>query len=337
MSAQCVVQGPVFGRPFRYGMGYLRRPKICNLRALELLHGQKLAAAEERLMPPKSILVDHCCLNHGRTTQMVNVEQRLDWGHTQSTVKVAMIRGRRRQPQETWLREEIRSLASVCDAIRKGVLVAYTSMELSAERMRSTMRGQGIQGDLWDSIRLEHVDSPLDRSTWMGGLTLEKMTGKDHKAAFYDRLLAMGRDGVPREFIDHLGTSEFVVRQLKNLGRLGDFVKICKAVGRPRYGDAFHLWTALCCNLDFFLTTDKMFLEQLRRDAEITDLAKRAITPSELVAILGLPPTELPVKENEVVPFLMAAGEEEIRQAISTFDQARDGTLLGRVIQWLRR
>lgn len=292
--------------------------------------------AAEFLVPAKTILVDHCCLNHGRTTQMVNVEHQLNWGNIQTTVKVAMIRGKHRQPQETWLREEIRSLASVCAAARKGVLTAYTSMELSAERMRARMHGQGIQGDLWDSIRLEHVDSPLDRSTWMGGLTLDKMTSKDHKAAFYDRLLEMARDGVPKEFIDYLGTSEFVLRQLGNLSRLDEFVKICKAVGRSRYGDAFHLWTAICSNLDFFLTTDKVFLGHLRRDAEITNLTKRAVTPSELVAILQLSPAELPVGESAVVPFLMAADEAELRKAIAAHDQAKNGTFWRKIAQWLR-
>lgn len=49
MSAQCVVQGAAFGRPFRYGVGYVRGPKICNLKALELLHGQKVSRCRRAL------------------------------------------------------------------------------------------------------------------------------------------------------------------------------------------------------------------------------------------------------------------------------------------------
>jgi hypothetical protein len=255
--------------------------------------------------PPKTILVDHCCLTHGRTTHTVAVEQPLNWGHIQTSIRVVKIRGRSRNPEEAWLRGEIRSLATVCDATRKGELMAYTSMELTAERMRSRMHGQGLHGDLWSGIHFGHVDSPLDRSTWMGGLAMQEMTSDEHKAAFYDRLLLMASSGVPKEFIDCLGRSEFVTRQLKNLDHLGDFVKLCNAVGKSRYSDAFHLWTALCSNLDFFLTTDRDFLEELRKDPIITDLAYRAVTPSELIACLDLTPAELPVSENELVPFGM--------------------------------
>jgi hypothetical protein len=200
---------------------------------------------------------------------MVTVEHPLKWGHIQTKVRVAKIRGRHREPQATWLREEIRSLASVCGAIRKGALTAYTSIELSTERMRSSMNGQGLHGDLWVGIHLGHVESPLDRSTWMGGLTVQMMTSDDNKAA------------------------------------LAEFAKICKAVGRSRYGDAFHYWTAICNNKDYFLTTDRVFLQELRKHSEIADLVYRAVTPSELVGILNLLPVELPVREGEVVPFEM--------------------------------
>jgi hypothetical protein len=253
----------------------------------------------------KTVLVDHCCLTHGRTTQAVTVEETVNWGHIRTSIRVAKIRGLSRQPQETWLREEIRNLATVCEATRRGALTVYTSMELTAERMRSRMNGQGLEGDLWYGIRFEHVASPLDRSTWMGDLTLQLMTSDDHRAAFYDRLLLIARKGVAKEVIDYLGTSEFMARQLENLDRLGEFVRICKAVGKPRYGDAFHLWTALCSSLDFFLTTDDKFLRLLREDPSITDLAYRAVTPSELVGILDFTPAELPVGENELVPFSM--------------------------------
>jgi hypothetical protein len=57
--------------------------------------------------------------------------------------------------------------------------------------------------------------------------------------------------------------------------------------------------------LDFFLTTDDKFLRLLREDPSITDLAYRAVTPSELVGILDFTPAELPVGENELVPFSM--------------------------------
>ena len=107
-------------------------------------------------------------------------------------------------------------------------------------------------------------------------------------------------NGVPQAFLDILGLDNF---QLGNLKRLGEFKTLCDAVGPKRWCDAFHLWTALCNGLDYFLTTDEKFLRVLRNTCTNVDLLLPAVCPSELVDALHLPPVPLPIQEGEVIPF----------------------------------
>jgi len=175
-------------------------------------------------------------------------------------------------------------------------------MELGAERLKARMGGSGIRGDLWSGVRFEDAPVPLDRSIWMGSLSLEQMASKAHREEFYDRLLRFAHDGVPQQFLDCLPSTEFIELQKRNLRRLSEFATLCEVVGEQRRGDAFHYWTAICNDLDYFLTTDNRFLCALRTHPD-KNLIYRAVTPSELAEVIGLPPTALPIEENELAPF----------------------------------
>jgi len=248
------------------------------------------------------VLVDHCAIMNGKTTRLVAVTETVNWGPTTAPIRVTRIQGKRLGRGEDWLRNERRSLAALGAAAREGLITAHTSMELGAERLKAPMGGRGIRGDLWSGVRFEHSPVPLDRSTWMGSLSLEQMASKAHREEFYDRLLQFARDGVPQRFLDCLPSTEFIELQKRNLGRLSEFATLCEVVGEQRRGDAFHYWTALCSDLDYFLTTDNRFLRVLRTHPD-KNLIYRAVTPSELVEVIDLPPAALPIEENEVAPF----------------------------------
>jgi len=251
---------------------------------------------------PAKVLVDHCAIENGRTTRLVGVTETVTWGTKRVQVKVARIQGKRLQKNEEWLRNERRSLATVAAAARNGLITVHTSLELVAERLRARSTGRGIRGDLWIAVRFEHAPAPLDRSTWMGSLSLQQMASKEHREEFYSQMLALAHHGVPQQLLDALPTTEFVERQKANLSRLREYASLCDVVGSKRRGDAFHYWTAICNNLDYFLTTDKRFVEGLRKHSN-KDLIGRAVTPSELVRVLHLPPTTLPIAEGEITPF----------------------------------
>jgi hypothetical protein len=148
--------------------------------------------------PVAKVLVDHCALMNGSTSRSVALTQTLNWDQTAVPIKVTRIQGKRLQKGEDWLRNERQALTAVGVAARAGLIAAYTSMELTAERLKARMGGRGIRGDLWNGVRLAHVPVPLDRSTLMGSLSLDQMSSKDHRQEFYGLLLRFARDGVPQ-------------------------------------------------------------------------------------------------------------------------------------------
>lgn len=134
----------------------------------------------------------------------------------------------------------------------------------------------------------------------MGSLTFKDIASRENQNEFFRCLLDVGAGSVSPGFVEAIPRTEF---ERWNLARLHEFVELCRAVGPTRLGDAFHLWTALCNGLDYFLTTDRKFLDALRRNATDPELLVRAVSATELCAALDLPDAPLPIAENEVVPF----------------------------------
>lgn len=251
--------------------------------------------------PPK-VLVDYCAMQHGlligRAVEEVSTAM---WGGVKPvTLGVVRLQGRKLPPGAHWLRAEIKCLASVTAAMESGQLAAYTYSELIAERMMGRDGWSGLRGDLWRNVSFLHVPPPLERSTWMGGLNLDQYSSREHQAEFCERLLQFEKNGVPKQFLEALDLDEF---QLRNLRRLSELRDLCGVVGRSMWCDAFHLWTALCSDLDYFLTTDEKFLRVVREGCANPALQTPAVSPSELVNIFDLHEVPLPIKEGEIVPF----------------------------------
>jgi hypothetical protein len=256
---------------------------------------------------PARVLVDHCVFVHGQTARHVQVSESFEWPTGQKhTMKVLRLQGRRRSSGEHHLRIEISNIAALGEAARRGTILVLTSEEIQAERLRARMGSRGVLGDLWADVRFGHVPSPLARSTWMGGLTLEQMASKDHREEFYRRLVHWARHGVPADFLNWLPESEYVKSQRTNIARLPEYLAICEAAGETRLGDAFHFWTALCNDVDYFLTTDAKFLGALRAQHLNPAILYRAVSPMELVQALDLPAVELPIAEGEIKPYARA-------------------------------
>jgi hypothetical protein len=246
------------------------------------------------------VLVDTCTRKQGALIgRAIDEPHTTDWGGRQVGWLVRRLQARRLQHNAHGLREQIPFIASVTEAIRAGRLAAYTSSELRHEGW-DLVRGRNQRGDLWAGVRFGNVDPPLERSTWMGGLTVDQVYSGKHQQTFCEILLQYARTGVPQELLDVLELDDF---QRLNLTRLGEYRVICEAVGRNRYRDAFHLWTALCNGLDYFLTTDEKFLRVLRQKCDRDDLVRLAISPLELARKLDLPPGPLPVHEGEVIAY----------------------------------
>jgi hypothetical protein len=253
---------------------------------------------------PVRVLVDHCVSVHGQTACHVRVEENFEWPNGQMrTMNVVRLQGRRRSSGEHQLRTEILNIAAIGEAARQGAIHVLTSEEIQAEKLSARMGNRGVLGDLWADVRFGHIPSPLARSTWMGALNLEQMASKDHRETFYRCLVTWARNGIRPDLLEWLPKSEYIDAQRPNIARLGEYLAICDAVGETRFGDAFHFWTALCNDVEYFLTTDAKFLRALRVQHPDPEILCRAVSPMELVQALELPAVELPILEGEIKPY----------------------------------
>jgi hypothetical protein len=176
-------------------------------------------------------------------------------------------------------------------------------MELDAERWRGRLKPFGSRVDLWDGVHPGRVPPPLDRSRWMGSLTLGELASRDHQNAFVARLLSLAASPAGDDVLDALQIPE---HERRNLLRLPELVALCNAVGEPRHIDAFHFWTALCNDLEYFLTSDKRFLQSLREKGQPADMICRAVSAAELVDALSLARSPLPIGAGEVIDLFAA-------------------------------
>lgn len=246
------------------------------------------------------VLVDTCAREHGVLIgRAVKVRESTTWGDLPIELEVVRLQGRKLEPNADWLREQVKELAAIAAAALARRLELCTSSELMFEGPHK-VGFAGVRGDLWQGVSLAHVAPPLERSTWMGALTLDQAFSGDHQQRFCERILSFARDGVPQGLLDMLKLDEL---QRGNLDRLGEYLTLCEAVGPRRYRDAFHLWTALCNGFDYFLTTDETFVRVVREQCADIDLHVAAVLPSELVDALHLPPASLPISEGEIIPF----------------------------------
>lgn len=260
-------------------------------------------------MSPKTpkVLIDHCTFVHGQTTRMVAIHQRLHWPNGESTtVKVTKLQGLRRGAGEGWLRDEVRSIRSIALAARDGRIVAMRSFELGAELSRSRTGRRTILGDLWSGVDFEHAPSPICRGAVMGGMSWQEVCSRQHQETFYLQLLKHYQSGTAEAIFADLPRTAYIVAQLSNLALLHEFSAICDSVGRKRLGDGFHLWTALCAGLDYFVTTDGKFLRTVPIEYRNGDMSCQALSPTELLEVLDLAPSDLPIAEGSVSSFAMA-------------------------------
>lgn len=246
------------------------------------------------------VLVDTCTREHGILIGRAVAERcSSTWGDLPVSWDVVRPQARKHEPTALWLREQIPHLPAIAAAMRPGQIEACTSGELRFEGPHK-IGFSGMRGDLWRDVTFAHVDPPLERSTWMGALTMKEAFSGDHQQEFCERLLHYAREGVPQVLLDVLELDDF---QRANLPRLGEYRVLCEAVGPERYRDAFHLWTALCHRLEYFLTTDETFLRVVRKECIHLELHVPVVSPAELVDALHLPPAPLPLREGEVIPY----------------------------------
>lgn len=249
-------------------------------------------------MTVSRVLVDRCAFDHGVLARTVTQDHSVQWGTHTVTWPVAKYQGKTRSAAEPWLRAEIQALASIAEAARRGTISVFSSFELEAESWRGRGKPHGRRIDLWAGVDAGHVPPPLDRSRWTGALVGSKIASGEHQHAFVAELLMLANRQISEEWLLAL---EVPPHERQNLARLNELVAICNAVDEPRWVDAFHFWTALCNDIEYFLTTDRKLLNSLREKDLAPDIVCRAVSATELAEALSLPPSALPIGEGEII------------------------------------
>jgi hypothetical protein len=148
------------------------------------------------------------------------------WGPHYVTVDVAQRVHLAPKEKDTFGREQLPYLATLCNSANQGKLEFFTSFELRMEGVRQKGRSEGCMGiDMLRDVPLKNVPSPLQRSILIGatGTTSIGVTEEEQMTFF--------------QSIQH-----------------PRFLQLRKAIGDAHIDDIFHLWTAEVASLDVFLT-----------------------------------------------------------------------------------
>jgi hypothetical protein len=173
---------------------------------------------------------------------------------------------------ERWKRAQSEGMPRIAELARQGRVRLFTYDEIENENLRGAMFPSGVVAHCLAGVEIGYVPAAIERSIFPD-MPLESfcrgLRSLDH------RELAKRT-----KFLSKF--SDFERRNLKSLGR---FVELCAGLEETHHPDALHLWTAEVNNLDFFLTSDKKFINVMTMTSQVA-LTTRPICPSDLLSML---------------------------------------------------
>jgi hypothetical protein len=201
------------------------------------------------------------------------VPQTVNWGPHSCAFDVARQSYRPPREDETFYKEELPYLASLCDSAREGKVEFFTSFELSMEAVRQKGSSQGYLGiNLLQGVPVKKVSCPEQRSVMFGAATSVGIT-EDEQMEFF------------------------------RSPRTPRFLRLKKALGEAHIDDAFHLWTAEEASLDVLLTMDRRFRNVVTNEKRRVSSLVSVMTPRELSEHLDLEPTDIETLAEAHNPF----------------------------------
>jgi predicted nucleic acid-binding protein len=201
-------------------------------------------------------------------------------------------------PPPGWLREQVLCLPTIASLAREGQLALYSCTEIGFEEASATMPFRNQYGDIFAGLKIEELESAVERSYFYQTIDFSKHISGDYVAEFMrDSLLKVDvKKHVPL-IRQHKDVPEFY---LQNLEKVARFKELCKGLTTSDHlRDAFHLWTAEVHGLDYFLTADQGFINVMTQTKRI-GLPTRPVCPTQLLEIVGLPRLDpLPLGPDE--------------------------------------
>ena len=250
---------------------------------------------------PKSVFLDRNILSLGIVIEPAVQSQTINWGGQNIT---SDIHGYRRKPlQGDWRDEEVASLPTIISLVASGVLKLFVGREVAFEGLKANVVGKGTKGDLFKDVEIALCESPIDRS-YFKSQTIDQVCDSGELIKFCETLVKINPAMIEKvpEFWDRLPAN--VQENFGNLDRLRSLLDALP--NKRHWPDAFNLWSAECSQSDYFLTTDRRFINALTKTAQI-ELPVSLMTPSQLLADLGVTDREpLPFKQDEFINMMVA-------------------------------
>lgn len=246
------------------------------------MDGKKIVNIPNTTKNPATALVDHCVKQLIITSETAVQYQTINLGRKRQIFPIVGFRRKQKlKSGEFWKQEQIESLPTIARLAEEKVIKLFSYNELNFESLPG-MRGlRGALGDLFKKIEICKVPSAIERSRFMQ-MNILDYSKKERLIEFCNILINLNDPDLLLKAPIRL--TDFEKKNLKALNR---FREICSGLNPGMYPDAFHLWTAETNNLDYFLTTDRKFINALTKSKKLPLLTK-PICPRVLLNEMGV-------------------------------------------------
>lgn len=231
------------------------------------------------------ILFDTSVRLHGIIGVFAFENVTVPWGDTLQELPILRaVRRPDRHGNQTWLKQQVECLPTIGRLIRENKIKAYKSSEIMWEWARTAKIGQASYY-AFENCRFEDADSPIERSKLFQS-DFRKHATVEGLRDFCKWLMQLNHEHIPTLLSSPIA-DRFTEFEKSNFLNLKLLVDICRDIEEKHYPDAFHLWTVEANNFDFYLTTDKTFINEWTQKSK-AKLKCQMISPRELLVAMGI-------------------------------------------------
>jgi len=209
----------------------------------------------------------------------------ISWGDQQHKLPVAGYQRKRlRQGEDVWLRDEINALPTIIKLTQESRLRLCTYSEIRHEALRGSAGLVNTKGHLGNSLRLDEIQSAVDRSFFQK-MQLSEFIKKETFIEFCKVLNTGHLRELEQQVPDYWAKlPDLTKTSLKAIER---FQQLLACLPEAHYRDVFHLWTAEVNGLDFFLVLDNKFIRALTESTKI-ELPTLPALPTTMLQKMGV-------------------------------------------------
>lgn len=249
------------------------------------------------------VLVDTCIVSTGHADPACWVQIDTDSQFFSNKLIVYIIKERKNITLDTQI-----DIQAIGRAARNNEIFLYEYPELVWETWLGyqSLRNNVSPLYAFRDVKWHNIPSPIDRSkffqssNWVEGKEVE---------LFMDFLLKVEPNKL---YVLMKKSGQFTDFELNCAKNLSTFQDMCddKVLGRKRARDVYHLWSAECNNLDYFLTTDSKLINSYNTAVTHKKINLRCnlVNPKDLIEELNISRANIEIPESGKM-FLMSGLE----------------------------